>query len=434
MSVERNENPSPSPDAPPENTLHTLVAGLQARGLLSDPRHAAAFSAVPRHLFLPEVAPSQVYEDDAIPTKLDTDGRVISSSSQPSMMLMMLRQLDLQPGHNVLEIGAGTGYNAAIMQHIVGQRGRVTTIEYDLVIAREAMNHLQRAGFYNVLVVNQDGVAGYAPRAAYDRIIATVGVFDIPLTWQRQLKQDGIIVAPIMLDGAQVSAAFVCAPDDGLESAHNLPCGFVLMQGVGAVSGLVKRVTSTGMSLVGSQLDKVDTAALHLLLSADQDECQISGRLHPQDIWRGLVFYFMLNHAPEYTFALYSVNREQKAYGIEGAGIALFSPGSACLIPYDGKGTTHCFAGADSFMEVERMTAEWVALGRPTSDQLRLRLFSKHAGPPEVMRGTVYERPEHYLHAWLDPVVVQEDDDAQTLEQPASTDSTTTLDDSADAG
>lgn len=384
-------------------TLETMLSQLRSRGLLSDPRLDAAFSAIPRQLFLPGMPSDQVYEDDAIPVKYDTEGRVISSSSQPSMMLLMLEQMGLQAGHNVLEIGSGTGYNAAIMRHIVGQRGKVASIEYDPLIVRQAIDNLQRAGFYNVLVVHDDGILGYAPRAAYDRILATVGIWDVPLAWKRQLKQDGLIVAPIMLDGAQVSAAFQFINPDELSSSSNIPCGFVLMQGTGAVSGLTKRIGSTSMILSGLQVAKLDTAALHLLLSADQDQCQMSYVVNSSDIWRGLVFYIMLNHASEYSFALYSVGRDQQAYGVEDSGIALFSPGSACLIPYQAKGITYCFAGADSFMEIERLTAEWMALGKPTADQLRLRLTPKTNGMPQVERGKVYERPEHYLHAWLEP-------------------------------
>ncbi|MBC8098954.1 MAG: methyltransferase, FxLD system, partial [Armatimonadetes bacterium] len=119
-----------APEGAP-NTLATLIERLRATGLLNTPLLDAAFSAVARHLFLPGVPLDQVYADNAIPIKYDSEGRVISSSSQPSMMLLMLQQLDLQPGHNVLEIGAGTGYNAAVMQQIVGQSGKVTTVEVD---------------------------------------------------------------------------------------------------------------------------------------------------------------------------------------------------------------------------------------------------------------------------------------------------------------
>jgi protein-L-isoaspartate(D-aspartate) O-methyltransferase len=105
------------------STLHqALVDRLKCAGYIHTPAVEAAFRAVPRHLFLPAVAPDTVYTDEAIPTKR-LDGKAVSSSSQPAIMAIMLEQLDLHPGHRVLEIGAGTGYNAALMAHIVGDSG-----------------------------------------------------------------------------------------------------------------------------------------------------------------------------------------------------------------------------------------------------------------------------------------------------------------------
>ena len=92
---------------------------------------AAALRAVPRHLFLPDLPPEAAYRDDAIVTKRDADGQGISSSSQPAIMAIMLDQLDLAPGHRVLEIGAGTGYNAALIAHIVGPSGQVVSVDID---------------------------------------------------------------------------------------------------------------------------------------------------------------------------------------------------------------------------------------------------------------------------------------------------------------
>ena len=77
---------------------------------------------MPRHLFLPHLPPQDAYLDDAIVTKRDAAGQPISSSSQPTIMAIMLYQLALAPGQRVLEIGAGTGYNAALMSHITGRR------------------------------------------------------------------------------------------------------------------------------------------------------------------------------------------------------------------------------------------------------------------------------------------------------------------------
>lgn len=133
--------------------LHqALVDELAGKGYIRTPRVEAAFRAVPRHFFLPGLPFDQVYNDEAIPTK-QLDGSVVSSSSQPAIMAIMLEQLALEPGHRVLEIGAGTGYNAALMAHIVGDAGRVVTMDIDEDLVAGAREHLSAAGFDTVQVV-----------------------------------------------------------------------------------------------------------------------------------------------------------------------------------------------------------------------------------------------------------------------------------------
>ena len=112
-----------------------LVAEVLATSGIRDERIAAALRDVPRHLFLPHLPAESAYRDDAIVTKRDADGQPISSSSQPAIMAIMLDQLDLAPGQRVLEIGAGTGYNAALMQHIVGPSGTVVSVDIDADLA-----------------------------------------------------------------------------------------------------------------------------------------------------------------------------------------------------------------------------------------------------------------------------------------------------------
>ena len=164
-----------------------FVEDLKIKGHIETPEVEAAFRAVPRHLFLPDVPLERVYSDEAILTKLQ-NGQLVSSSSQPAMMAIMLEQLDLQPGHRVLEVGAGSGYNAGLMAHIVGDSGQVTTIDIDEDLVEGARNGLREAGRDAVTVVCQDGGFGHPDHAPYDRIILTVAAWDIVPAWREQLK------------------------------------------------------------------------------------------------------------------------------------------------------------------------------------------------------------------------------------------------------
>lgn len=101
-----------------------LVDTLRARGRLQSPAIAAAFAQVPRHLFVPDVSLDEASRDTFIATKRLPDGEVISSSSEPEIMAIMLEQLDLRPGQRVLEIGVGSSYNAALLARAVGDGGR----------------------------------------------------------------------------------------------------------------------------------------------------------------------------------------------------------------------------------------------------------------------------------------------------------------------
>lgn len=211
-------------------TLHQgLVDHLKQNGRIVTPSIEAAFRAVPRHLFLPGVALEEVYQDQVIATK-SLNESLVSSSSQPTIMAIMLEQLQLQPGQCVLEIGAGTGYNAALMAHIVGETGQVVTIDIDEDIVAGAREHLATAGFERVQVILADGFAGYAAAAPYDRIILTVHAADIAPAWREQLRSDGRLVLPLSIRGPQVSVAFEPV-DNYLASISLNACGFIGLRG-----------------------------------------------------------------------------------------------------------------------------------------------------------------------------------------------------------
>ncbi|WP_229686891.1 protein-L-isoaspartate O-methyltransferase family protein, partial [Longimycelium tulufanense] len=177
-----------------------------------------AFAAVPRHRCLrrfryradehtlaPDTMPDEavldiVYANNSLITHTGRDGDPPSSSSAPSLMAKMLETLDLAPGHRVLEIGAGTGYNAALITHITG--APVTTIEAGAAAAAGATDSIRALDLVDrVQVIHGDGYDGHPPNGPYDRIIATCGIAGIPPHWLDQLTDDGLILAPLAFAG-----------------------------------------------------------------------------------------------------------------------------------------------------------------------------------------------------------------------------------------
>jgi protein-L-isoaspartate(D-aspartate) O-methyltransferase len=185
-----------------------LVARLQAKGVLRSPAVANAFATVPRERFIAQVAASggieAVYSDRAFVTKHDPRGLPLSSSSQPALMARMLELLEIGTGQRVLEIGAGTGYNAALLSELVGPNGRVTSVEVDRDVARTAKATLRDQG-YRVNVVVGDGRGGWPKAAPYDRIIVTASADRVPRAWLGQLRDGGLLELPLRLDPARAA-------------------------------------------------------------------------------------------------------------------------------------------------------------------------------------------------------------------------------------
>jgi protein-L-isoaspartate(D-aspartate) O-methyltransferase len=213
-----------------------LVALLRGSGAASE-RILDVFERVPRHLFLPDVPLDTAYADDAIVTH-DEGGVPTSSSSQPSLMARMLEQLDLAPGDSVLEIGAGTGYNAALM---AGLGAAVTTVELQPEVAAAARGHLRAAGVEladrragaavepgSVLVVDGDGAA--PPGRTYDRIIVTAGCWSLPAALLDALADGGVIVAPLRVNGVELVLG-LRREGAVLRGGGAIPCGFMPMRG-----------------------------------------------------------------------------------------------------------------------------------------------------------------------------------------------------------
>lgn len=388
---------------PAINPAQSLVDLLRQRGKLSDQRVEDALLAIPRHLFLPDAPLEQVYADESVAVRTDLRGDATCSDTMPSMVAHLLQQLSLKRGQNVLHIGTGTGYVSALMTYLVGkEEGTVTSLEIDRDIAKEAENKLVRNGYSMVKVVNTDGAEGYAPRAAYDRIVATCGVWDIPPAWIKQLKPEGRLIAPIWLDGLQVMASFSQQADGTLYAENVMPSAFVYIRGIAQGPVMRKFVGSTELMLLADGIDKIDTASLSALLSSDAEDCYLSAPLNTIEYWYGFIPFLMLHEGAKDVFSLYTIRDSYRAYGMGGEGFALLTPASASFVPYYGMGKAHCFAGSDAFIEIENQLTQWQSAGRPSIDRLRLRLIPNHHPMSEIITGKLYPRRHHHLHVWLE--------------------------------
>jgi len=273
---------------------HALVQRLKDRGLLSDPGVEAAFRAVPRHLFLPEVPLETVYTDEAIPTKT-RDGLAISSSSQPAVMAIMLEQLGLQPGEHVLEIGAGTGYNAALMAHIVGPTGGVIAVDLDQDIVENARAHLSVAGFPDVKVVCGDGALGYPEAAPYDRIILTVSAWDIAAAWAEQLRPGGRLVLPLALNGTVQKLVAFEPRDDHLVSVSVQDGVFMPLRGIDAGPQVHFSLGGEPGLVLGIGASRpVDVDAVYRLLTGPFEDLPTQMRATVGELWGGVSLWLAL--------------------------------------------------------------------------------------------------------------------------------------------
>lgn len=222
----------------PDEARTRLVDELRATGRLTSAPVEAAFRAVPRHVFLPELDPvSQAYQDEAFVIKTDEAGLPTSSSSQPAIMAIMLEQLGVAPGQRVLEIGTGTGYNAALISRLVGPAGSVVTVDIDPALADRARANLVAAGYPDVVVLCGDGGFGAPEFAPYDRIVVTAGASDLAPEWLAQLGPGGRIVLPLSLRGIQLCIALERSSGMTWRSTAACRCGFIRLAGSYAVSG-----------------------------------------------------------------------------------------------------------------------------------------------------------------------------------------------------
>lgn len=380
-----------------EALRNDLVAELKRNGAIASPAVEAAFRSVPRDIFVPDLSPGEVYRDWAIPIK-QADGRILSASSQPSMMAIMLEQLQLEPGDRVLEIGTGSGYNAALMSQIVGKRGQVFTVDIEEDLIASARQRLSEAGFHNVEAIRGDGGLGYEAGAPYDRIILTVGAWDIVPAWWEQLAPGGRLVMPLSIRGPQQSMAFV-RDGDRLSSVSARGCGFMTLRGAFAGPDTVVELGSEpGLRIITEHAKEVDAGSAYSLLADDYKVLPVGVRVTTGELFSSLTLWLALHDARYYSLHAEGVWIESGIVpdlrNIKGSRvpflvtIGLYENGAASLVARppkdsiegDGAATESEFAllvqsyGPDDALArrlVEQIRA-WDRRGRPAIERLQV--------------------------------------------------------------
>lgn len=350
-----------------------LVGELVKAGSLHDPRWVAAFEMVPRHQFVPSYLirqadgtfepmdgtdPArrrewleQVYSDE--PLVIETDGTFpVSSSTQPSLMAEMLEALEITGPERVLEIGTGTGYNAALLCAGLGTDEQVVSVDIAVGLVETARRRLAALGYRPTLAAI-DGTAGYPNGAPYARIIATCSVPEVPRAWLDQVRDGGLILVNLyrVLGGGALARLHVAG---GGASGNFLPYfgGFMPTRTLRRVpaSELLGTRRAQGEQATRDEVRRPATFDADVLKD-DTFGMLAALRVNAQQLW------LIPEDEPE---QFWLVDSEGSwAYLTAGAGDDRVAVQGGPLRLWD---------------ELEQAYAEWIALGRPPREEYGLTI------------------------------------------------------------
>lgn len=345
-----------------------LVELLKRSRSITSPAVESAFRKVPRHEFLPGLTFEQVYRDDAIVTRW-ADGLPSSSSSQPAVMAIMAEQLELRAGHAVLEIGAGTGYNAALLRELVGPTGKVVSVEIQPDVSEEARRNLERVGYGDVPVMTGDGGFGHPEGAPYDRIILTASASDIAPPWVEQLREGGLLLIPFRFSTMCLCVAFGKHGRE-LFSRSITCCGFMPLRGAygpDATGDDPRLPMGDGLFISGPGSRGVSLGLLEGLLS--QTPRRVGDLIIPVNdfgLGGGLGTYLALTESG--LVDIFATQPERWGFHYI-SGLLDAASKSLCLVRRDAVVVYGSDAAAERY---KRRAREWVDMGRPGVDRIRI--------------------------------------------------------------
>jgi len=199
-----------------------MVERLRDHYRIGDARVLAAMADVPRHLFVPEALQGRAYGDHALP--IDANQTI----SQPYIVARMTELLECDRSSRVLEIGAGSGYQTAVLARVAGQ---VYAIERIAELARQAQSRIRSLGIYNATVKCFDGTMGWSAHAPYDAVLVAAGGPEVPEPLTAQLKVGGRLVIPVGASRESQRLVRVIRTEDGFKQEEHGSCAFVPLIG-----------------------------------------------------------------------------------------------------------------------------------------------------------------------------------------------------------
>lgn len=199
-----------------------MVARLRDHYHIADERVLSVMNTVPRHVFVPDALRSQAYRDNALPISA---GQTIS---QPFIVARMTELLELSGKERVLEIGAGSGYQSAVLSYLAR---KIYAVERIPQLAKEALAKLRLLGIENVSVKQADGTVGWEIYAPYNAILVAAGGPEVPQPLLDQLAIGGRLVIPIGEDRGSQRLVRVLRTESGFETSDQGPCSFVPLIG-----------------------------------------------------------------------------------------------------------------------------------------------------------------------------------------------------------
>lgn len=360
-------------------THQDYVLRLASSGAIQSPAVEAAFRRVPRHRLIeafyagryteeglvvvdPEKPTGDqqaaIYGDGALVTRVK-DGRPASSSSAPALVACMLELLELERGHAVLEIGAGTGYNAALLAEVVGDQRRIVSVEYQDDVAAQTQRLLRRAGYADILVVCGDGFYGYEERAPFDRVVVTVGCPDVSPHWLAQLAPRGFVLVPLRLL-IMNPLVRVWTDDDGVRGRVVGLSGFMMMEGELYDASYWPSTPPPEHAGEGSEEPIWENFAWR----PQRGEAWVDSE------WGGF-WYFV-------------ATRDQRAWMPNWLGFGLRDGRGSVVIS---EGVIRTAGSGDLRGDLDRLHDEWHKLGRPRPSQYSLRFVAVNSATPDVPEG-----------------------------------------------